>query len=63
LVKGKGKEWRREEGWRCGKEVDVDVDLDVDVDWIGWAEGMWGCDGLTKKEKKQRKSAKDHMTR
>jgi len=41
----------------------VDVDLDVDVDWIGWAEGMWGCDGLTKKEKKQRKSAKDHMTR
>ncbi len=60
LVKGKREEWRRGEGWRCGKEVGVDVD----VDWVGGGDGamgrcgdgaMWRCDGLSK-----RKSAKDH---
>jgi len=66
LVKGKREEWRRGEGWRCGKEVGVDVDVDwvgggdvdVDVDWVGGGDGAmgrWRCDGLSK-----RKSAKDH---
>jgi len=46
LVKGKGKEERRGEGWRCGKEVDVDVEVDVevdvDVDWVGGGDGAMG---------------------